>query len=321
MTKTHATTGRRLPLKALPAFERAASHLSFTAAATDLHVTHGAVSRQVKALEQHLGVALFRRLHRRVELTEAGAALLPAVRSALHVLEAGAAQVTPASRHGPLVVSCLASFMARWLIPRLDAFQARHPEIEVRLTASHAPFDARQNGIDVAIRVGAPPWPDGIGAQPFLAERIGPVCAPGLLGHATDARLAALRRHKLLHTETRPEAWSDWLRLVAGKGINAEAGPRFEHFYFLLEAAIAGLGVGIGPYPLVEADLRTGRLVAPFGFVPSGRAYTLLWPGSGARLPKVRAFRAWLVAAAQARGGKLTASSLLPSGSQMKAPK
>ena len=319
MSKTHASPASRLPLKALPAFERAANHLSFTAAAADLNVTHGAVSRQIRVLERHLGVMLFRRLHRRIELTEAGAALLPAVQSALHVLSAGAAQVMPSARHGPLVVSCLASFMARWLIPRLDAFQARHPGIEVRLTASHTPFDVQAGGVDLAIRVGAPPWPAGLGAQPFLQERIGPVCAPGLIGRASHV---ALRRHKRLHTETRPEAWADWLRLTGRTELDATAGPRFEHFYFLLEAAIAGLGVGIAPLPLVEGDLRAGRLVAPFGFVPSGRAYTLLWPERAERLPKVRAFRAWLAAAAdQPRGGKVTASNLLPSGSKMKAPK
>ncbi len=126
--------GRQLPpLKALPAFEVAADRLSFSAAAQDLHVTHGAISRQVKLLEDHLGVALFRRFNRRIELTEAGLALLPFVRQALHRLETGATQVAVRSRQGPLIVSCLATFMMRWLIPRLYDFSAAHAGVEVRL--------------------------------------------------------------------------------------------------------------------------------------------------------------------------------------------
>src|SRR6266568_7797431 len=146
---------RRLPpLKALLPFEATARHLSFTAAADELHLTHGAISRQVKALEAHLGVALFRRLNRRIELTEAGMTLLPAVRTALHVLETSATQVAARQRQGPLVVSCLATFMMRWLIPRLYGFGARHPDVEIRLSASHAAVDFARDGIDVAIRVG-----------------------------------------------------------------------------------------------------------------------------------------------------------------------
>ena len=131
---------RRLPfLKALPAFEEAARHLSFSAAARELNLTHGAISRQMKSLETHLGVRLFHRLNRRVELTEAGAAFLPAARTALDVVEASAARLSTATRQGPLVVSCLPTFMMRWLIPRLYDFNARHPAIDVRLQASSAP--------------------------------------------------------------------------------------------------------------------------------------------------------------------------------------
>src|SRR5512145_118693 len=129
---------RRLPpLKALPAFEISADALSLSAAAQELRLTHGAVSRQIKAIEDHLGVALFRRFNRRIELTAAGAAFLPAVRQALQLLETSASQVVAQTRQGPLVVSCLATLMMRWLIPKLYAFNAAHPGIEVRLSASH----------------------------------------------------------------------------------------------------------------------------------------------------------------------------------------
>src|SRR5262245_47182585 len=139
------------PLKTLPAFELSAEHASFSAAGQELGLTHGAVSRQIKALEDYLGVALFRRLNRRVELTEAGTALLPAVHQALRQLQTAAAQIALQTRHGPLVVSCLATFMMRWLIPRLYDFAGMHPDIEVRLSASHQPVDFARDGVDVAI--------------------------------------------------------------------------------------------------------------------------------------------------------------------------
>jgi LysR family glycine cleavage system transcriptional activator len=289
---------RRLPpLKTLPAFEIAAERLSFTAAAGELHLTHGAVSRQIQALESHLGVPLFRRRNRRIELTEAGAVFLPGVRQALHVLETSTAEVATSPRQGALVVSCVATFMMRWLIPRLYAFNALHREIEVRLSASHAPVDFARDGIDIAIRVGRPPWPRNVVAAPFLADRIGPVCAPALLNGRKILRLAELRRHRLLHAETRAQSWSNWAR-ARGAAIDAGASQSFEHHYFMLEAAASGLGVGIASYPLVENDLKSGRLVAPFGFVPSGNSYCVLHARQAANNAKIAAFRSWIVSTA-----------------------
>ncbi len=286
---------RRLPpLKALPAFEEAARHLSFSAAARELNLTHGAISRQMKSLETHLGVRLFRRLNRRVELTEAGAAFLPAARTALDVVEASAARLSTATRQGPLVVSCLPTFMMRWLIPRLYDFSARHPAIDVRLSASSAPVDFAHEGVDVAIRIGAPPWPEGIEAHAFMNEEIGPVCSPAFAARRRLRRPADLRHHTLLHTETRADAWTDWLARSKTTTVDASKGQRFEHFYFLLEAAVAGLGVAVAPLPLVMDDLKLGRLVAPFGFVRSGRRYCVLYPAELADLPKVRTFRLWI---------------------------
>lgn len=286
---------RRLPpLKALPAFEEAARHLSFSAAARELNLTHGAISRQMKSLETHLGVRLFRRLNRRVELTDAGAAFLPAARTALDVVEASAARLSAAARQGPLVVSCLPTFMMRWLIPRLYDFNARHPTIDVRLSASSATVDFMREGVDVAIRIGAGPWPQGIEAHAFMNEEIGPVCSPALARRRKLRRPSDLGQHMLLHTETRAEAWSDWLGRSKTAGLDASKGQRFEHFYFLLEAAVAGLGVAVAPRPLVMEDLKLGRLVAPFGFVPSGRQYCLVYPAELADLGKVRTFRSWI---------------------------
>lgn len=288
--------GRQLPpLKALPAFEIAADRLSFSAAAEELHVTHGAISRQVKALEDHLGVALFRRFNRRIELTEAGLTLLPSVRQALHRLETGAAQVAVRPKQGPLVVSCLATFMMRWLIPRLYDFSAAHPGIEVRLSASHAPVDFARDGIDMAIRIGQAPWPGGISAHPFLEDRVGPVCSPAWLAANKLERPSDLKRHTLLHTETRAQAWPEWIGATGVKGVDASSGLRFEHSYFSLEAAASGLGVAIGSFPLVEADWKSGRLVAPFGFAASNRSYCLLVAKGAGGIGKIRAFRQWML--------------------------
>jgi LysR family transcriptional regulator, glycine cleavage system transcriptional activator len=291
---------RRLPpLKALPAFELAAGSLSISAAAQELHLTHGAVSRQIKALEDHLGAPLFRRFNRRIELTPAGAALLPSVRQALQLLQTSTAEVRAQTKEGPLVVSCLATFMMRWLIPRLYAFNAVNPRIEVRLSASHAPPDFGGGGIDVAIRIGKPPWPRSVVARPFLADSIGPVLAPSLIEGRRVRRPSDLARLKLLHAETRPGAWSQWLAMTGVEELDTSRGARFEHMYFLLEAAASGLGVAIGSRPLVEQDLASGRLVAPFGFVPSGGSYCLLQPRNASHPAKSAAFAAWIAAEAK----------------------
>jgi LysR family transcriptional regulator, glycine cleavage system transcriptional activator len=292
---------RRLPpLKALPAFELAAESLSISAAAQELHLTHGAVSRQIKALEDHLGAPLFRRFNRRIELTAAGAAFLPHVREALQVLQASAAEVAAQTKRGPLVVSCLATFMMRWLIPRLYGFNAANPGIEVRLSASHAPPDFGAGGIDVAIRIGKPPWPRSVLARPFLDDRVGPVVAPALLQGRRIRRPADLQRLGLLHAETRPEAWKQWFAMMGATDVDAGKGARFEHMYFLLEAAASGLGIAIGSYPLVEQDLASGRLVAPFGFAPNGSSYCLLRPRGGAGAVKSAGFLEWILAEAKA---------------------
>lgn len=292
---------RRLPpLKALPAFELAASRGSIGAAAQELHLTHSAVSRQIKSIEDYLGVSLFRRLNRRIELTPAGAAFLPSVRKTMQLLEASAARVAAQTTQGPLIVSCLATFMMRWLIPRLYAFSAAHPGIEVRLAASHAPARFAVEGIDIAIRIGRPPWPRRVAAHRMFPDRIGPVLAPALQKRHRLTRPSDLRKLVLLHTDTRPQAWSDWLRLTATHGLEAASGTRFEHTYFLLEAAASGLGVAIGSLPLVKEDLASGRLVAPLGFVTSPGSYYLLYPKSSPNSGRIAAFATWIMAEAEA---------------------
>jgi DNA-binding transcriptional LysR family regulator len=188
--------------------------------------------------------------------------------------------------------------MMRWLIPRLYAFNTMHRKIQVRLSASHLPVDFARDGIDVAIRLGRAPWPRNVVAAPFLADRIGPVCAPTLLKGRKSLRISDLRRHRLLHAETRAEAWSDWGH-ARDATIDLAHNQGFEHTYFMLEAAASGLGIGIASHALVEHDLQSGRLVAPFGFIPSGRSYCVLHARQTASNAKVAAFRSWIVRAAR----------------------
>lgn len=290
---------RRLPpLVALRTFEAAARHASFSRAAEELLVTHSAVSHQIKSLEAHLGLVLFRRLHRRVVLTEAGEALFDKVRTAFDLLETGTDQVVSSYKLRPLVVSCIATFSMRWLMPRLHDFHTRYPDIDVRLCAPDSPLEFFRDDVDVSIRSGGhEAWPSGLEVQPFLDEAFGPVCSPELLRRYPLHHPDDLRHHTLLHTETRKTAWADWLRLTGVETIDATAGQRFDTFYFLLQAAASSFGVAIGPDVLVADDITAGRLVAPFGFVPSGRSMFVLYPTLRAHNPQLTAFRDWLMEA------------------------
>jgi LysR family glycine cleavage system transcriptional activator len=291
-------TRRRLPpLGAVRAFEAAARHLSFTRAAEELYVTHGAISHQVRELEQYLGCALFRRLHRRIVLTEAGEALFAKVRIAFDLLEMTTTQVVAAYTRRPLVVSCIATFSMRWLMPRLHQFTARHPDIDIRLCAPDSPVEFPRHDIDVSIRAGLADDSEAMEHRAFLDEEFGPVCSPALVQRCPLVCPEDLRRHTLLHTETRKHAWHDWLRITGVVGVDPTVGQRFETFYFLLQAAASGFGVAIGPHPLVADDIAAGRLLAPFGFVPHGLSMYVSYPKARATDPQVIAFRDWLLEA------------------------
>ena len=284
---------RSLPsLNALRAFEAAARLGSVTAAAAELHVTHGAVSRQVKQLEQALGTALFQRAGTGLRLSEAGARLLPALTSSFDLMEAGVAQAARA-RGGNLIVSCLGTFTMRWLIPRLFAFRAAHPDIEVQLSASDAPVNFLRDRFDLAIRTERPPWPADMIATPFIVEEVGPVLSAALQERLRLRTVEDLARATLLHTDTRISAWPDWFASVGQAEVQPAAIQTFEHFYFMLQAAASGLGVAIGPKPVIEDDLSAGRLVAPFGFVRSGLSYVSLRPHADDS--RAALFEAWLL--------------------------
>jgi DNA-binding transcriptional LysR family regulator len=282
-------------LNALRAFEAVARHGRLVDAAAELGVTHGAVSRQIGQLERHLDVRLFRRESNRLRLTEPGAQLARTLTSAFDLIRSGVDQLR--RRDGVrLNVSCLGTFAMRWLIPRLFRFQSRYPDLDVRLSTSDAPVDFDTDDIDLAIRIGAPPWPTGIDADVLFSEEAGPVLSPELQETLDLREPDDLARAPLLHTQTRTAAWADWARRIGVAGLAVEQGQMFEHLYFMLQAAASGLGVAIGPWPLVADDIAAGRLVAPFGFRPSGLDYVVLRaPRRGRRAD---AFAAWLLAEA-----------------------
>ena len=286
------------PLNAVRAFEAAARHGSFKDAASELGVTHGAISQQVRILEQWLGApALFRRSTRRVVLTESGAALLAEVGPALDRIAAAARHHIERRGASPammLRVNALATFSLRWLLPRMTLFRAAHPDIEVRLTTSNDPVDALAEPFDVVIR-GGPDTFHGFVARPLLSERRLPVCAPALLADRPLIDVADLARHTLLHVTSMPRLWRDWLS-EAGDGELEPAGSlTFDHFYLTIQAALDGLGVAMGPTALVADDLAAGRLVAPFPDVSlPARSYFAYLPEAQQADPSSVKFCDWL---------------------------
>jgi LysR family transcriptional regulator, glycine cleavage system transcriptional activator len=290
---------RRLPpLNAVKAFEAAARHASFTRAADELHVTHGAVSRQVQTLEDWLGMPLFERHNRRVVLTEAGAAYAAEIGAALDRIALATARQVERGRPRLLHVNALATFTLRWLIPRLSGFQRANPAIEVRLTTSNVPLAQLMEPFDVAIR-GGPDMRTGHVADPFLSERRIPVCSPALLRRLPLEEPAQLRQHTLLHAATLPRVWPDWLRAAGVPDLTPQASVTLEHFYLTLQAALDGLGVAMGPERLIADDVTAGRLVLPFaGPALPARSYYTYVPAARAEDPAIRAFCGWLAAAA-----------------------
>jgi LysR family glycine cleavage system transcriptional activator len=283
------------PLNALRAFEAAARHLSFTRAGEELYVTHGAVSRQIQALETWLGTPLFRRLNRRIELTTAGTMLLAEFGAALDRIALASVRVREEGRVRVLRINALPTFTIRWLIPRLSGFQRRHPQVEVRVTTSTEKVDKLPETFDLVIR-GGPERFRGYHAQRFLDERRLPVCAPGLLERLPLTKPSDLSRHTLLHSDTLRGVWSDWLRLAGVPDLAPAHALTFEHFYLSIQAAIDELGVAMGPSALVAEDLGSGRLIAPFPELAlPARSYCWYLPSDRAADPVVEAFCRWLM--------------------------
>jgi DNA-binding transcriptional LysR family regulator len=266
------------PLNALRAFEAAARLQSISKAGEELHVTHGAISRQIRALEEQLGVNLFDKDGRGVKLTDAGLRLRDVTTESFERLSNVCAELRRETEERPFVLGCPGSLLARWFIPRLDRLQRELPELRLQLSASQGELDPRSAEVDATLLFADPPWPSDMQVFELAPERIGPVLSPRYVDHArlSTATADALYAEPLLHTTSRPQAWPQWAQAQGLAPERLQLGQGFEHLYYLLEAAAAGLGVAIAPQTLVADDLRGGRLVAPWGFVET-RGYLALW--------------------------------------------
>jgi DNA-binding transcriptional LysR family regulator len=307
MSHTHVNTAMnnpRLPsLDLLRGFEAAARHLSFTKAADELHVTQSAVSRQIKTLEDQLGVALFRRLNRALLLTEQGQTLAQAVAGALGGIEQAVARLSVLGDDRPVTVTASISFAALWLVPRLARFRALHPDIDVRLSANNDVADLTRDGIDVAVRF-CEPHKAPAGAVPLTREDVFPVVSPRLLRDRKRPLKtpADLKHHIMLHlADPRGDwpwlTWADWLVALKVPELKPAGALHFSHYDQVVHAAVEGDGVALGRTPLLERQLARGELVAPFrNRVTVTRQYYVLLAPMAHERPRARQFMEWLLA-------------------------
>ena len=282
----------RLPsLPALRLFEAAARHLSFTKAAQELNVTQAAVSHQVRALEEQLGIKLFRRTTRRLGLTPEGQRLQPAASEAFRILGRALAEIGRGEQL--LSITTTPSFGARWLAPRLGRFAERHPDIELSIRHTRAVLDLTREGLDLAIRWGKGRWP---GVE---SELIGPasrivVASPGYVRKLKLKWPKDIDRAALLHDETR-EDWTEWLLVAGLDAALARRGIVFDDENALLQAALNGQGLALAHSSIAADDLQAGRLVSPFDLaLAEGYGYYLVYEAGALERPKVAAFRAFL---------------------------
>jgi DNA-binding transcriptional LysR family regulator len=283
-------------LRALEALDRLGSA---TAAAEELSQTQSAVSRQLKTLEDQLGVTLFLRQGRHLRLTPEAAAYAAKVRGALHQSAQASVKMAVNPVGGSLSLAILPTFGMRWLVPRLADFARRHPEVTINLSTRLKPFNFASEPFDAAIHFGNADWP-GTGALRLRNEAALAVAAPDLLArHAPLGTASDLLRLPLLHIETRPNAWAQWLAAHGVTGART-SGTIYDQFATITQAALHGLGVALLPDYLVEQDLATGRLALAWGgktLMPG--AYYLVWPEENARDPALETFRAWLAGQAE----------------------
>jgi DNA-binding transcriptional LysR family regulator len=281
----------KLPaLSAFRYFDIAAETESFVRAAERLHVTHGAVSRQVRLLEESLGVDLFERRNRAIFLTPAGRALHGTTQAIFEQLEGAVQRLQQQEHDNVLVLSCEPTIAMRWLIPRLPRFHAAHPELQLHLVAAGGPVDFARSGVDLALRRDDFHWPPTLHSMKICDEWIGPV---------SRANVDNLDGQRLLHSSTRPSAWSTWLQLSRRQATHGERSD-FEHFYLSLQAASAGLGLAIASALMVRDELDSGQLQAPFGFLRDGSAYHLLSPQPLNDGGKRQRFAEWVMSESQA---------------------
>jgi LysR family glycine cleavage system transcriptional activator len=291
---------RHIPsINALRAFQASARCLSFTQAAEELNVTQGAVSHQVKGLEDQLGVKLFLRIKQRLQLTEQGKGYLPFVREALDMLLAGNDYLDADQKSGVLTVSVSPNFASKWLVHRLGEFIEAHPDIELRISASMQHVDFGRSDIDMAIRHGDGVWPD-LDVTRLCPEQEFPVCSPTFIeSHGPIEKPSDILAVPILHDLSRPD-WPMWFD-VAGVGeAQIPAGPQFNQTSMVIDAALEGHGVALARSALAARSLLSGRLVRLFDVsLPAPFAYYIVCPKSVSAMPKIILFREWLLSEAQ----------------------
>jgi len=294
------------PLNAVKAFEAAARLGSFSRAAEELNVTHGAISRQVRTMEEWIGAPLFRRTSRNAVPTQAGAELLAEAGPALDRLAEGSRRVRVSSlAQGVLNIATQPTFSMRWLIPRLSDFQRHHPGLELRIVTASTSTERFQMEADVVVS-GPSQQPGWVGTR-FMGEALLPLVSPELATKCPLHRPEDLKRHTLLHSATRRRAWMRWLDVAGIPDLKPAGEQVFEHFYFAIQAALAGVGVVMGPIALVAEEVRDGRLLAPLSTpLVASRGYFVYAPAASNDAPAIVALRRWLTDAGR------TTEAMLP---------
>ncbi len=284
---------RRLPpLSALPAFEAAARHQSFSRAAQELHLTHGAISRAVAQIEERIGVDLFVRRNRRVYLTTAGQRLFKAATETLNTLNQTVEEIHRHDKASPfLTVSCEPSLAMRWLMPRLGGFHEKYPDLNVDLRMAGGPIDLLSENCDIAIRRTDFGIPEDYHVTLLCEELAGPVCTQDYWEKYSEEDLF---NANWLHSRTRPNAWNDWINTSDLEKESPKNEQHFDHFFYALQAAQDKLGVAIGSTPLVSDDLEKQRLIAPLGMEKTGYSYAALTLNNPQQDPRIKAFCDWL---------------------------
>ncbi|NDU85966.1 MAG: LysR family transcriptional regulator [Ferrovum sp.] len=285
------------PLHAVRIFEACARVLNFSLAARELCLTHSAVSHQIRQLEEWLGQALFTRHATGVHLTPAGQTLQRAATQALVTLEESCHQLLSAPPGQLLTLAAPGSFMALWLIRRLENFEQQHPNLRLQLQTQGSFHDLATDRIDALVVSGRPPWPHGVEAQTLFSDRAGPVCAPDWNPFPKTA--AELLGQPLLYTLSRRSAWTDWAELNGLESPRLHLVRHFDNLQLMLEAAVAKLGIAIAPERLAQRELSQGRLIAPLGFTQGPSEFAICTQQHRANEPTLRALSQWMVAQAQ----------------------
>jgi len=288
------------PLSALRAFEAAARHMSFSRAADELHVTPAAISHQIHALEEDLGVRLFHRMNRSIELTASARILLPGLSEAFAGIQSSVRRLRAHNDTGTLTVTSSPSVAAKWLVLRLHRFQEQYPEIDARISATDDVVDLTKGDFDIAIRYGSGKYP-GLDVELLFTNEVFPACSPQLLTAGPPLRLPDdLLRHTLIHDQAIERdplvpTWPMWLKAAGVKNVPPLAGLSFNNMHLALDAAIAGHGVVLAYSTIAAADLAAGRLVRLFSLaLPDQFAYYIVTAPGALERPKVRAFLNWL---------------------------